>query len=198
MEYKGKGTAILLVKDVSDLNFNDLSDLDELIEQRIILKIYYKKVDIEFYLLLLLSLKINLIHCTEFDRGLIIELIRRHVLEISEFVFGENPLPEELFSLGKGIYQMDDEMLLLAFNNKSSIFPKGLDVIMCDNRFQIFELQMLNEVLGDVDYFKSEKWLFDNKYPKLNMKVFLDYLDNWLAGQDFNLVDGKVVVSPSF
>ncbi|MDG1276564.1 MAG: hypothetical protein P8O16_04735 [Algoriphagus sp.] len=197
--YAGSGMANLRLSDVSTLSPFDLLDIVEMSDSNHIQKIFIGDQEISFQLLLMVWMKNNFDMCQEFEKGLILDLVKHNLDFISNLVFGNNPLPDEVFPYGYGCYQIDEKQFLLALNSqteKSPILKLFEKLYSQDLVFQIICKDQLDHLFGTLDYLKSDIYLFENRLHQLDFKSYVKYLENWLKANCIELKDGEILVYP--
>lgn len=199
LQYAGNGGGVLQLSGQDFFNLVEWEVVGELIDQGVIVQIKFGEVDIKFHYLLIIILKAERYNRNEFTQRLIFGLLKRNIVELSKLVFGDDPLPERLFPLGHGIYELEKGVYLNCQSSTKTFSRLDVtDGTIAQGRFQIINEANTDRILCEKKLSIPKKWGYENDFPKFSIETFYNYLENWVRGKRFHFEGGRFVNSPLF
>lgn len=194
---------VLIINNVDELSQKQMLQLDDSVYEGKVKTILLQGVEISFSQLLCAHLK-SLMEKDELIEGFYPSLlIDNNIEEILGLVFNDGFLPNEIFSMGAGIYQFDDqEKYLLAYpenpyRKQFSLEGSWIQKLKESKGFLSIHLSEIDVHFRAYNHLLYTEDYFENQFPKFNYGGFEDYFQNWLLGHDFIVEEGKFIVRNS-
>ncbi|MDG1276319.1 MAG: hypothetical protein P8O16_03500 [Algoriphagus sp.] len=198
-----KSEKVLRINNVDELSPKKMLQLDDSIYEGKVKTILLDGVEVTFSLLLCAHIK------SLMEKDKLIEgfypclLIENNIEEILGLVFNDGFLPDEIFAMGAGIYQFDDQdEYLLAYpenpyRRQFSLEESWIQRLKAKKGFLRIQISELQRHFRNDGHILETDAYYENSFPIFNYCGFEDYFLNWLRGHDFILEEGKFIVRNS-
>nr|HAD50122.1 hypothetical protein [Algoriphagus sp.] len=184
-----------VIKDLSQFSFQELDELSEAIQSGNIDRIYLNGVPISFPILTSLYLNRTEWKNLPYEYPEFHNIIQDNFEDILRMVFGIGCLPDEIFSMGNGIYEFgEDNWCLLAYPEKTiekTLLDDSIkNAVILAQGFLVVSRCSLVELLGSENSLLKNDGYFENILPKFSYMQFVHYYLNWVISNDF-ISDGE-------